>query len=202
MVTYMDKMVGRIVEKLEALGLREDTLILFTGDNGTDKPIVSEINGQRVAGGKGATTDAGTRVPLIVSWPRQINLGRVSLDLVDFSDFFPTLCQIADTAVPSELKIDGRSFLPQILGKTGNPRDWIYCWFSRDGATDLAKEFSRNQRYKLYRTGEFYDIQKDVLEEHDLQNTELDPQTSRIAMSLQEVLNWYKDARPPELRVS
>ena len=125
MVEYMDKTVGRILNKLEELRLRENTLVLFTGDNGTDRPVVSQVNGRGVAGGKGATTNAGTRVPLIASWPRFTSEGRVCSDLIDFSDFFPTLCEAAAATIPSGPAMDGTSFLPQIRGKRGDPREWI-----------------------------------------------------------------------------
>jgi arylsulfatase A len=72
MVAYADKAVGQIVAQLEKSGVRDDTLLIFTGDNGTDKPIVTAWNGRRVAGAKGTMTDAGTRVPLIASWPAGI----------------------------------------------------------------------------------------------------------------------------------
>ncbi|GAG03110.1 unnamed protein product, partial [marine sediment metagenome] len=133
MVTYTDKIVGKIIAKLDALGLRENTLVLFTGDNGTDKPVVSQMGDVKVVGGKGQTTDAGTRVPLIVDWPAAAEGGRVCTDLVDFSDVLPTLCEAAGVAVPGELGVDGRSFLPQVKGREGNPRKWIYCWYSRSG---------------------------------------------------------------------
>ena len=92
MVTYMDKLVGRITAKLDALGVRDNTLILFVGDNGTDKPVVSSMGNLKVAGGKGKMTDAGTRVPLIASWPGTISADSYP-DLVDFSDFLPTICR-------------------------------------------------------------------------------------------------------------
>ena len=116
MLAYADKIVGQIVAQLEASGVRDNTLILFTGDNGTDQPIVSAWNGTTVAGGKGKMTDAGTRVPLIASWPGVIDTGKVSQDLVDFSDFLPTLCDATGTEVPADLTIDGRSFLPLLAG--------------------------------------------------------------------------------------
>ena len=196
MVTYMDKMVGKITAKLETLGLRDNTLILFTSDNGTDKPVVSFMNGRRVAGGKGKMTDAGTRVPLIANWPGVIPEGRVYTDLVDFSDFLPTLCEAAGVAVPSALKIDGRSFLPQLQGKKGAPREWIYCWYNRSGRP-TGKEWTRNQRYKLYRTGEFYDVSKDIFEKKPFAT--LSPEAQRMRAMLQEALDRYKNARPVEL---
>jgi arylsulfatase A len=196
MVTYMDKIVGKITAKLEALGLRDNTLILFTGDNGTDKPVVSSMGNRKVAGGKGSMTDAGTSVPLVANWPGTIPKGSVTTDLVDFSDFFPTICEAADVAVPPSLNIDGRSFLPQLKGQKGNPREWIYCWYSRSGGP-VGKEWARNQRYKLYRTGEFYDVSKDVLEKKPLGN--LSPPQQQVHGMLKVTLDRYRDMRPAKV---
>ncbi len=193
MVGYADKLVGQIVSQLEESGVRDNTLILFTGDNGTDQPIVSSWNGATVAGGKGQMTDAGTRVPLIAHWPGVINTGKVSKNLVDFSDFLPTLCEAAGAEIPAELAIDGRSFLAQLQGEKGNPREWIYCWYSRNGKSGI-QEWARNQRYKLYRTGEFYDISQDRLEKTPL--TELSAEAQQVRAMLQQTLDQYKDARP------
>lgn len=193
MVTYMDKIVGRITAKLDALGVRENTLVLFVGDNGTDKPVVSVMDGREVAGGKRLMTDAGTRVPLIASWPGTIAKGLVTSDLVDFSDFLPTLCETAGAPIPPALTIDGESFLPQLLGQEGNPREWIYSWYNTGGGPK-GREWVRNQRYKLYRTGKFYDISNDVLEQQPLQT--LSPKAQEARTLFEGVLNTYKDARP------
>jgi len=195
MVSYMDKLVGKIIAKLDKLGLREKTLILFTGDNGTDEPVVSVMNGQKVKGAKGKTTDAGTRVPLIANGPGVIGGGQVSKELVDFSDFVPTICETAGVTVPEALNIDGRSFLPQLKGRKGNPREWIYCWYSRDGDDKKAKVFARNHRYKRYRDGKLYDISKDVLEKTPLGNGDLNDEAIRIRAMLQSALDKYKDKR-------
>ena len=101
MVAYADKAVGQIVAQLEKSGVRENTLLIFTGDDGTDKPIVTPWNGTKVAGGKGSMTDAGTRVPLIASWPAGIKQpGRVVDDLVEFCDMLPTLCEVSGADLP------------------------------------------------------------------------------------------------------
>ncbi|MDH4203443.1 MAG: sulfatase-like hydrolase/transferase [Phycisphaerae bacterium] len=196
MVAYVDKVVGKITAKLDDLGIRDNTLILFTGDNGTAGAIKSELNGRQVRGGKDEMTDAGTRVPLIASWPGTITEGAVLNDLVDFSDFLPTLCDAAGVEVPHELDIDGRSFLPQLKGQNGNPREWIYCWFARKSGTPAVEEWARNRRYKLYRTGEFYDISKDELEKSPLKD--LSPEAQQVRVMLQKALDQYKDARPAE----
>jgi arylsulfatase A len=201
MVTYMDKIVGKILRTLEEAGAGENTLVLFTGDNGTDKPVVSDLAGRKVAGAKGSTTDAGTRVPLIVDWPAGAKGGRVLDDLVDFSDVLPTLCEAAGVEVPEKLDIDGRSFLPQIQGREGNPREWIYCWYSRSGKRDKAKVFARTRRYKLYSSGRFYDVAEDPLEKHPLADkpAALPAEARRARAMLQGVLDRYADARPARL---
>ena len=199
MVTYMDKIVGKILATLEKAGVRENTLVIFTGDNGTDKPVVSDLRGRKVAGAKGATTDAGTRVPLIVEWPAAGNGGRVCHDPVDFTDVLPTLCDAAGVQVPESPAIDGRSFLPQLKGQKGNPREWIYCWYSRAGKAKQAKEFARNGRYKLYRTGTFYDVQADPLEKQPLDTATLKGDAAEVRKVLQVALDRYADARPKRL---
>jgi len=191
----MDKVIGKLLKKLDDLDLRKRTLVMFVGDNGTDKPVVSTMNGRKVVGAKGSMTDAGTRAPFIANWPGTVPAGKVSEDLVDFSDFTPTLCQAAGVDVPAELKIDGKSLLPQLQGKTGSPRQWIYCWYSRNGGPK-GKEWTRNQRYKLYRTGRFYDISKDVLEKNPLNTDDLSPEAGKVRDMLQKALDKYKTARP------
>ena len=196
MVSYMDRMVGRVLKKLDDAGVRENTIVLFTGDNGTDQPVVSMMNGRKVAGGKGKMTDAGNRVPFIVSWPGTTPAGKVSRDLVDFSDFLPTICEAAGVAVPDSLNIDGRSFLPQLQGERGNPRDWIYMWYARNGGPK-GQEFTRDQRHKLYRDGRFFDVQEDVLEKSPLDFSGLSPELRKTHEKLQAALDRYTEARPP-----
>ncbi|MBT3200534.1 MAG: sulfatase-like hydrolase/transferase [Phycisphaerales bacterium] len=199
MVTYMDKIIGKLLKKLDDLGLRDNTMVLFVGDNGTDKPVVSMMDGRKVVGRKGSMTDGGTRAPFIASWPGVFPKGKVCDDLVDFSDFTPTLCEAAGVAVPAELNIDGRSVLPQLKGQKGNPREWIYCWYSRQGASAGTKEWARNQRYKLYRKGGFFDISKDVLEKKPLKIDSLSGDARKVYDMLQKALDKYKDARPAAL---
>ncbi len=193
MVAYMDKVIGRLVAKLDELGIRDNTLVLFTGDNGTSKAMRSDLDGRVVQGGKGEMTDAGTRVPLIASWPGAIPQGAVLDDLVDFSDFLPTFCEAAGSAVPKELAIDGRSFLAQLKGQQGNPRQWVYCWYSRGGSPH-GEQWARNQRYKLYPDGRCFDVAADVLEENPLD--ELSPEQQEVRESLEKVLNRYENIRP------
>jgi arylsulfatase A len=197
MVAYMDKLIGKLVAKLDELGLRDNTLILFVGDNGTGAGITSQMGQRTIAGGKGQMTSAGMHVPLIASWPGVIPAGKVSRDLVDSTDFLPTLCQAGGSAIPAELKIDGRSFLPQLRAEKGSPREWMYCWYApNQGKIDVPREFAATQRYKLYRNGNFFDYERDPKETKALDLESLDAEAAAVRKKLQEVLDQYRDARP------
>jgi len=150
MVTYMDKIIGKIVNKLVELDIHKDTLIIFTADNGTHQKIISKTTKGFIKGGKGLPTDAGTHVPLIVNWPGRAASGKVCDDLIDFTDFLPTLAEIARVEIPQNWIIDGRSFAPQIFGKMGNPREWIFCHYDPRWGKWKSTRFVRNKRWKLY----------------------------------------------------
>jgi len=172
MVAYMDKLVGRIVDKLDEAGVRNNTLILFTGDNGTPGGakggIVSELNGRTIEGGKSLMTDAGTRVALVANMPGTIPPGKVSNDLVDFSDMMPTISGITGASLPAGEVLDGVSFAPQLRGGKGSPREWIYCYNDPVPGLTNPSIFARDQRWKLYSDGRLYDISNDVLEQHPI----------------------------------
>ena len=162
MVAYMDKLIGRLVNKTEELGIAENTLFLFVGDNGTHRNLSSKLGGKTIRGGKGSMTDAGTRAAMIGYWPGTMPAGKASHDLVDFSDFVPTLLEAAGAPAPT--KTDGRSFLPQLQGKAGQPRDWIYMYYCPRPEKSKPVRFVRNRRWKLYGDGRFYDVAADPLE--------------------------------------
>ena len=191
MVNYMDKMAGKLISKIEELGLSEHTLILFTGDNGTDKPVVSRFKGSEYPGGKGLTTDNGTHVPLIVKWTGIIEEGQVCNDLVDFSDVLPTICEAAHIELPSDRIIDGLSFYPQLTGKKGQPRAHIYSWY-KPRKKNTLKEFVRNKEYKLYRTGEFYRVKVDPYEQSSINKEDLDSTEIKDYNRLWSALHAYR----------
>ena len=133
MVAYADKAVGQIVSQLGKSGVRDNTLIIFTGDNGTDTPIVTPWNGKKVVGGKGTMSDTGTRVPLIVNWPAGIRkAGRVVDDLVEFTDLFPTICEVTTAKLPKNHPGDGASIVPVLRNQAGaRKKDWVYIWYRK-----------------------------------------------------------------------
>ena len=200
MVEYMDTLIGKVVARLDALGIRDNTLLLFVGDNGTGRGLVSKMGNRTVIGGKGQTTEAGMRVPLIASWPAKMRGGRACSDLAGSTDFLPTICEAAGIPVPAGLQIDGRSFLPQIRGEKGRPREWIYSWYSREGVLAQARECAFTARFKLYRSGEFFDLTQDPEEKKPLTVAALDGDAAKAAKLLQAALDQYRDARPAALK--
>ena len=188
-VSYTDKMVGKVIAKLEEAGLRENTLVIFTGDNGTLPTIQQEFNGRLVRGAKGSTIDDGTHVPFIANWPGTIKAGQVTPELVDFSDILPTLCDTAETAVPEKINTDGSSILPLLKGKDHQARPRIYCWYERNGIRNKASQHARTDRYKLYGTGKFFDTQEDPLEKTDLAATKIPDPLEAIHSALKAALD-------------
>jgi len=170
MVEYMDKVVGRVVAQLPP-----DTLILFFSDNGTHQSITSQLNGQPFPGGKGLTTEAGTRVPLLVRWKGVTPPGATSNDLIDSCDFLPTLAAAAGISTRSMGPLDGVSFLPQLQGRPGQPRPWIYSWYDPRPGADKAN-WTRTQRcvfdqqWKLYDDGRLYHWARDPRETTPVEN--------------------------------
>ena len=198
MVSYLDFSVGRIVKHLDQLGLRENTIILFTGDNGTDTPVVSMMDNLAVEGGKGKTTDNGTHVPLIVNWKGVIKPNESTEALVDFSDFFPTICEAAGITVDSGLDLDGVSFYSQLIGKEGPKRNWIHTWYNRDGGSNpmsATSEWVRNVNYKLYVGNKFYNIKKDPGEKNMIPTNALTDYEKTIRKEFIGVLDSYKHLR-------
>ncbi|MEX0321791.1 MAG: sulfatase-like hydrolase/transferase [Puniceicoccaceae bacterium] len=183
MVAYMDKLIGKIVAKTEELGIAENTLIMVTGDNGTHSKIKSNMGKKVIQGGKGKTTDAGTHVALIAYQPGTVPAGKVCDDLIEFSDFVPT---IADATGAKTLRpTDGRSFHPQLRGKKGNPKETIFIYYWPRPEKGEPKKFVRDHRWKLYGDGKLFDIENDVMEKNPLTG----PEYKQVRKKLQKAMN-------------
>ncbi len=120
-IAYMDKLVGKLIAELERLNLRERTLVIFTGDNGTARfgAEIATVNGRKISGMKATMLEGGSRVPLVVNWPGVTPAGKVNYDLIDFSDFFATLVELGGGKLPEGVTLDSHSFAPQIKGEKG-----------------------------------------------------------------------------------
>ena len=154
-VAYMDKLVGKLIAELDRLKLRDNTLIIFAGDNGTAQGYAARctINGGKaLSGKKGEMLECGALVPCIASWPGKIPASKISPSLISFADFLPTFATVAGAKVPMGLTIDGKGFAPQLLGQSDAwPRDWIFVELGRNW-------YDREMNWKLNQSAEFFDM--------------------------------------------
>lgn len=198
MVSYMDFSIGRIIDHVEELGLSENTIIIFTADNGTDEPVVSMKNNIAVPGGKGKTIDSGTHVPLIIKWDGVIEPGILNESLIDFSDFYPTILDISGIKYTNNSDLDGISFYSQFFGDYKSKRNWIYSWYNRSGAsspTDVTYEWVRNETYKFYRGNRFYNVKNDPEELINISWNNMTKEEKSIRENFLDVLNSYNHLR-------
>lgn len=152
-IRYMDKLVGKLIAELERQHLREKTLVVYYGDNGTANgwAPTATIGGRRLLGAKGSMFEGGSRVPMVVNWPGVTPAGKVCDDMTDSSDFFPTFAELVGAKLPEKRIIDGHSFLPQVRGEKGTPRDWVFVELARNW-------YVANRKWKLTEKGELFDL--------------------------------------------
>ena len=161
MVRYTDKILGRFMTKLEDLGIRENTIIVWTTDNGTVGTITGTQNGRQVKGQKSYPVEPGICVPFIVSAPGLVSEGVATEALTDITDLLPTFVDLAEGELQPGYEYDGVSIADFILGKSDDtPRDWIMGMGGKNEAklTDDGVEnryvfrdrVLREKRFKLY----------------------------------------------------
>ena len=174
MISLMDADVGRILKKLEALGVADNTLVIFTSDNGPHKeggvdPDFFDSNGQ-LKGKKRDLYEGGIRVPFIARWPGKISENTTSDLPTAFWDMLPTFADLIGDSVDRET--DGISFLPTLLGKpdTQMVHDYLY-WEFAEGNHDAQAVRSGNWKLiHIFKTGswELYDLSTDIGEENNV----------------------------------
>lgn len=188
-VTYMDKLVGQLVAELDRQHLREKTLIVFFGDNGTGEGRAdrARIGGHRLDGAKGSMLEGGSLEPLIVNWPGVTPAGQIRADLIDSSDFVPTFAEFAGAKLPGKKVLDGRSFAGAIRGEPGPARDWVYL--------QLAKQwYTRDAGWKLTQAGKLYDMSDAPFSEKLVPADSHDPAAIAARKRLQAALDQLNPA--------
>lgn len=212
MVRYMDKIVGRIVQAVDDNNLREQTIIIFTTDNGSSKVITGSINGRKVKGAKSQTSEGGICVPFIANCPGQVPQGIESNALIDITDIAPTFCEIAGIKNPDS-RFDGKSFADVLFGQSSkSKRDWIMSMGGGNHAklTDQGVENQywfrdrviRNERYKLFvgtdrQPKKLIDLQNDAAENKDLLDSKSKEVESAKEVFMKAINNMPKvDADP------
>lgn len=175
MVAYVDKIVLKIENALKANGVWENTILIFTGDNGTGQPVYSKTIYGNIKGGKGTTLNTGNHVPMIITWPAKIKGSKVYKDPVGFADMLPTLAD-AGGIDPDSYSTDGKSFF-SLLSKNKKPGQkevfihYTPRWGDTNGKYGIKSSHSRwvmNGEYKLYRDGRFYNTMIDPNEDNPL----------------------------------
>jgi len=195
MMKYMDKKVGQIIDSVKSWKLYDNTIIMFVGDNGTPKGIFYNYKGKITQGAKGIPTEAGTKVPFFVTWPKKIKAGQVNNNLVDFTDFLPTLAEAAGLKVPQSYDpIDGKSFYSQLTGQPSIPRDWIFCHFNpHNNSNNKTTRWIQDTTYKLYDgNGNFFNIAADPGEKNPIKAISITAQEKQIKAKFQNTMNGLK----------
>ena len=182
-VAYMDKLVGKLVQDIEAMNLRERTLIVFMGDNGSANTsnARSTIGGRNVSGMKGTMLEGGGLVPLIVNWRGTAPNGKLSDELIDSTDFLPTFAELIGTSLPKDTTFDGHSFAPQLQGLEGSPREWVFNQLAR-------MWYVRDANFKLTQDGKLYDMSDAPFSERTVESGEESDQALASRSKLVAVL--------------
>ena len=188
-INYMDKLVGKLVKALDSLKMRQNTIIVFVGDNGTAAEGASRatVQGKKLSGKKGDMLECGSLVPWIVNWKGGGQSGKVINDLVDATDWMPTFAALTGAKLPENVILDGKSFAPQLKGEKGTPREWIFM--------ELGNQwYVREEKWKLNRANELFDMRNAPFEEI------LIPADSKdeIAMSARQRLSAVLKSINPE----
>ncbi len=213
MVHMVDRNVGEVLDLLKELGLEQNTIVFFAGDNGGQDrfatkerprgffgPNVDPKTGVEFRGGKGKLYEGGLRIPSVVRWPGKIEAGRES-DLIWYQpDVFPTLAELTKAEAPADL--DGLSILPEILGEETVGRkqeqhEFLYWEFNAQTAVRMGKwkaiQFKKNRKWELY------DLSSDISEAKNVadQNPDVVSKLKELASASHSPENpgTYADAK-------
>lgn len=148
-IAYMDKIVGKLMAGLDEMNLREKTLVIFVGDNGSVD--TGTVHGRTVDGVKHELNEGGSRVPLIANWKATTPAGKANDDIIDFTDFYVTFAELAGAKLPEGHKLDGQSFAPQLRGEKGRAREWTFIQIA-------DKWYARSPGWKLNNDGQLFDM--------------------------------------------
>ncbi|MEL7500451.1 MAG: sulfatase-like hydrolase/transferase [Planctomycetota bacterium] len=212
MVRYTDKLVGRLMDTLDRLELRKNTIVIFTTDNGSGGGVRGTIDGKRPTGGKASNFEGGVCQPFIVNGPGMVPAGKVTDALTDFSDLLPTFVELGGAKLPAGLTIDGKSIAPLLLGNANDsPRDWImamgYGPAIRDskgvrGRDNYTDRVIRDKRFKVWvdknkQIDAIYDLASDPYEQTNLIGSD-DASVQAAKSKFQSVVDETpdRDARP------
>jgi len=194
MIESVDQSIGAVMKKLESLGIADNTIIIFTSDNGGHYKYTSNYP---FRGNKGNFYEGGIRIPLIVNWPGVTKTSVVDVPVTS-PDFYPTILQMANLPLMNEQHSDGLSLVQVLKGKNRLKRDnlfWHFPNYIGAGHLNPSNPLSviRHKNYKLIESLEdgsleLYDLKNDIEEKHNLAS-----EKKALATKLQKMLeNWRK----------
>ncbi len=191
-VAYMDKLVGKLMAELDHLKLRDNTIVVFVGDNGTAAPFWPRCTidgGKNLSGHKATMQECGALVPCMISWPGHVPANTVTQGLINICDFYPTLGKIAGASMPAGVLIDGQDFSPQMIGASQNwPRDWIFVMLG-------IQWYDRDMFWKMDQDHNLFDMHNAPFTELLVPATAVDPAAATARTKLQTVLNQLDPAK-------
>ncbi len=202
MIAYMDKMVGNVRTTVTELGLADNTVIFFIGDNGTPKQILSTYRGREVRGAKAETINAGSGVPFIVWGPGVVSsagsesAARMSDSLINLNDVLPTLAELSGARLPEDAPTDGLSLSPVLRGHGELGRSSLFIHYEPRWPSGLPARYALDRRWKLYEGGGFFDTRQDPLEKQPLAVDQLQGE----ALAAYQLLAQRIAQEPGELR--
>lgn len=188
MIYHMDENVGRLLHAIDSLGLRENTIVIFTSDNGGKHNVTSNAP---LRGAKHNLYEGGIRVPFIVKWPGKIKAGSVSNTPLYFVDCYPTLLDLAGLPLEHSQHLDGLSFKTVLTGERRDVKRNTLYWHYPHGVFQGAVRWNDYKLVYHYQTGksELFDLSKDIGENNDLSSKNPDL-TSKMKIMLRD---WLKE---------
>ena len=192
MVSYMDSTVEKIINALKNNNIDDNTIIIFLGDNGTDRKVFTKNNNVLVKGSKGLTNKYGTNVPLIISWSKLKKIKNEQTPLVDLIDFYSTFEDLLDV---EKKTTNGVSLLPLLLGENFDERKYITTYYNPMWGSLYKNRavYIQNKKYKLYKSGSFYNYQLDPEEKYPLSLKNLDESILNLYTEMDSILKKIPD---------
>lgn len=206
MITRLDAIVGALRAELDALGIGDNTLFVFTSDNGTDNvreasSLRSAWRGKKIRGGKYHVSETGTTVPCFMLWPGKTAPSSSTRTAVDFTDFLPTFLDVAGAGIPAGL--DGQSLLPVLTGEQATRGRPAFTWGTLDGSNrvyhdpprhrDCILHAARDERWRYLSDGRLYDVAADPLMRQPV-DAGISPEADAARTRLRNALEKLRDS--------
>jgi len=205
MIEVVDESIGRVIDALKANGIADNTIVIFTSDNGgmmyESADGTTPTNNHPLRGGKGTNYEGGVRIPLIVRWPGKIKAGSVNRDVVSTVDHYPTLLELTGQKLLPEVHKDGVSFLPALKGKKHDRGPTVCEWTSFTKQThSLPSTHIRVGDWKLLRFWfdaadqshryELYNLKDDLSESNNLD----DAYPEKVQSMIRQLDDFYTES--------